>query len=278
MQGVVKVLAAVICSILITNVITPGLRAENIQLFNLEPTERKFETESFPVSTGIIFEKGKLTSTPGGILVDQNGKDIPFTFEVTGWWEKEKKNIKWLLLHFQADSSKNYTFVTGGTAKAPTGKTLAQDTEETITIDTGPLQAVISKKEAALFESVTAGGKILLNKQEEALKLVIFENEKPVTCYPREWEVVLEESTLFQASVKATRVYLSSDKNQPITMLDLRYIFYKDQPFIRIYQTVTWMVKDVNIGIRELSLNLKQFPEKQISVSVITILTAKILR
>ncbi len=40
-----------------------------------------------------------LVARAGGAVVDEQGKSVPFEWEVTGWWLPEKASVKWLLLH-----------------------------------------------------------------------------------------------------------------------------------------------------------------------------------
>ena len=99
--------------------------AEPIPLEILEPPARTETVQDYPVSLGLLFPDGELTSPPGGAVEDDLGSPIPFDWEVTGWWSAESNSVKWLLLHFQASSDRTYSFVPGAAPAVPPGDPLA---------------------------------------------------------------------------------------------------------------------------------------------------------
>ena len=71
------------------NIAAGASAGEAVPLEILEPAERAETVQDFPVSLGLIFLEGELTSAPGGAVVDDLGSAIPFDWEVTGWWPPE---------------------------------------------------------------------------------------------------------------------------------------------------------------------------------------------
>ena len=98
---------------------------EGIPIEVLEPDRRVRSVRDFPVSIGLVFPDGELKGVPGGRLVDDAGQDVAFEAEATGWWDKAKTRVRWLLLHFRAHTARRYSFVPGGRPTPTSGRELA---------------------------------------------------------------------------------------------------------------------------------------------------------
>jgi hypothetical protein len=73
--------------------------ANRMPLEVLEPLERAV-LEKVPVSVGVVFPPGTLKAPESGRVVDDLGNILPLDVEVAGWWEPERRTVKWLLLKF----------------------------------------------------------------------------------------------------------------------------------------------------------------------------------
>ena len=226
-----------------------------IRLEVLEPEERGEAVRDFPVSVGLVFPEGEINSLPGGRLVDGDGEAVPFEAEVTGWWNPEKSRIKWLLLHFKASTDREYYFEVGKKPEAQEGRPIASRDDGAVLVATGPLKLRVPADRPGLFDGVELNGKSMLSPLASSLTLIADDDETQTAGRLTNWEVALEESTPTRASLKATGIYTYPD-GKPLARLDLRYQFFKDESFVRLYHTLTWMVKDCRIGAREISLAL----------------------
>jgi len=243
--------------VLLTPVSSAAERSTSrIRLDVLEPEDRSSVVFGFPVSVGLVFPEGELSSVPGGRVVDDRGRPVPFEAEATGWWDAEHDWIKWLLLHFRADTDRTYFFEVGGDAVAPQGEPIGSQSEKAVTIDSGRLSVTIDRTEPRLFSAADLHGRSILTPTEAAYALVIDDGTTPQPCRLADWQVDLGESTPSRATMKATGLFRAVD-DQAVARLDMRYQFHRNESFVRIYHTLTWMVQDVNVGVRALSLALE---------------------
>jgi len=230
--------------------------AARVRLDVLEPEGRGGVVCGFPVSVGLVFPKGELSSIPGGRVADDRSRPVAFEAEATGWWDAEHDWIKWLLVHFRADTDRTYFFELGGDAVAPQGEPVGIQSDTTVTIDTGPLRVTIDRIEPRLFNEVTLHGRAIVEPTCPAHALSIDDGESPRPCRLTDWRAELEESTPSRATVKAIGFFRDND-DRAVARLDMRYHLHRDESFVRIYHTLTWMVQDVNVGVRALSLSLE---------------------
>ncbi len=112
---------------------------ERIALEILEPDEREGIVQDWPVALGLVFPEGELSSVPGGRIVDDQGRPVPFEAEATGWWSPERESVKWLLLRFVASTDRGYFYESGKWGPEPQGVPLAVSDGDRIHVSTGPL-------------------------------------------------------------------------------------------------------------------------------------------
>ena len=230
--------------------------AKSIPLEVLEPAQRTGLIRDFPVSVGLVFPEGELRAAPGGALRDDRGQPVPFEAEATGWWSPKKDSVKWLLLRFQASTDRQYTFKPDGKPTAFGGEPLASEQGEAIVVRTGPLEAQIHKSKPGLFQTLELNDQPMLTALDQDLVLVADDDENETEGTLADWDVTVEASTPFQASIKATGYYQGAD-DKPIARLDLRYGFFRDESFVRLEHTLTWMLRKPEVGIRELAVRLR---------------------
>lgn len=222
----------------------------------LEPAEREAVIRDFPVSVGLVFPEGELKSTPGGKLVDGHGTHVPFDATPTGWWDAERKSIKWLLLKFNASTDRSHFFVRDKDSTEAAGQPIAAEQNGTISINTGPLKATLRPDSGALFDSVTLHSKPIVQTNVVGVALVLDDGKRQIATKSSSLNLQVEESTSLRATVRA-RGYFEADDGQKVASLDVRYQFFKGESFVRIYHTLTWMIQDWKVGAREISLRLK---------------------
>ena len=230
--------------------------AERIALDVLEPTERKQVVRDFPVAVGMVFPDGELRSVPGGRLVDDQGRAVPFEAEATGWWSPKRDSVKWLLLRFHVDTDRRYFFEPGASGRAPVGDPLAKETGAAIVVDTGPLRVSIDKAKPGLLDTATLNGKPMLRSVADPLVIAADDGKTRAPGALSGWKSRLAENTPARAVVASTGLFAFPD-GKPMARLDVRYAFFKGQSSVRICHTFTWMVRDPQVGIRDLSVRLR---------------------
>lgn len=226
---------------------------QTIPLDILEPPQRVDAVKDYPATVGAIFLEGEITSAPGGAVVDDRGRAVPFEWEVTGWWNESKDSVKWLLLHFNADSDRRYSFVLGGQPANAAGKPLAVETGGGITINTGPLQARLEPGNATAFTTVSLKGRPILARGESFFEMVDDEG-RPLAC--DDWKLTLEQSTPMRAVVKADGVMRAAGE-KPLAMVSVRYHFFAGEGFVRMYHTFIWMPRSLDPGASHIGLRLR---------------------
>ncbi len=227
--------------------------AQAVPLEILEPAERVGTVKDFPVSLGLIFLEGELSSAPGGAVVDDQGKSVPFDCEVTGWWSPEKLSVKWLLLHFKASSDRKYFFVLGATPPKPQGRLLAVESGGSIAVDSGALQARLAPGNAPVFDSVALNAHPILAPGASFFEMVDDEG-RALIC--DDWTLTLEENTPLRAVIKAEGMMHLPDE-PPLAKLLVRYQFFAGEAFVRIYHTFIWMEKSLDPGANRIGIRLR---------------------
>ena len=230
--------------------------AEKIPLEILEPPARTAAVRDFPVSVGLVFPDGELNTVPGGEVVGEGGAAIPFEAEATGWWDPGKTRVKWLLLHFRADTGRKYYFQTQSKPTLLSGRPLAVAEGGRVVVDTGPLRVTVSEETATLFESVALHETSILESESESLSLAAGDGQESRPGSIAGWTVAVEESTPARATIKAKGEFRTPD-DDPLARIELRYQFFRNESFVRVYHTLTWMVKDPAIGASEYALQLR---------------------
>lgn len=224
---------------------------QRVALEIVEPAERHGVTTDFPVAVGLVFPAGELASAHAGAVVDDRGAAVAFEAEATSWWSPEKTSVKWLLLRFRASTNRRYFFDPAGRPRPPAGAPLATADAAGVRINTGPLAARLAQSRGQLFEEITLNGKAVV--AAGGLTPALVTDDGP--CTLGEWTVALEENSPARAVVRTGGFFLDPRQTK-VARLDVRMEFFRGESFARLQQTLTWMVRDPKVGVRELSLRL----------------------
>ncbi len=88
-----------------------ALAATRVDLVIDEPfTDRK---AAWPITTGVPFPRGKLTSAEHCRLIDDRGAERPLQSQVTATWDAERKSVRWLTIDFLAEPGRKYVLEFG---------------------------------------------------------------------------------------------------------------------------------------------------------------------
>jgi len=243
----------------------------------LEPPQRQVPLRKFPVQTGLVFRKNELISENHGRLVNEKGISVPNERKVMQYWQDGSGSIRWLLLRFKADAGEKYFFrlppnqdaeADDGAEPVPVVSTpdrpLGCLENNQIVVDTGSLRIEIPVNSATWDLAVFVG------KDRRILSGggPVLETTEGLTV-GGPYSATLEENGPLQATVRI-RGFQRSSKGRSVAEIDLRLVCYKDESFLRVYHTMTWMVRSPEIGIRELAfrLNLPSLGKENFLVGV----------
>lgn len=128
-----------------------------------------------PVTVGLPFPKGYLSSTALLELRDADGRLLPLQAETVASWSDG--SVKWALLDFQAsmtpDSTTTYELVTADRERLNDDPGMVvEESAERIVVDTGTAKFVLDTRRFAPFRRVLVGGIEILREGESHTSLV----------------------------------------------------------------------------------------------------------
>lgn len=124
------------------------------------------DRHGWPVTSGLPLPPGLIADPAELRLTDTRGNELPCQFTVLSRHWAVDNSIRWILLDFQvdmpADGATLVQLRNDVQHKAVTEPIRLAENDQAITVDTGPLTAIISKTSASLLESVSVNGKPVL--------------------------------------------------------------------------------------------------------------------
>ena len=235
--------------------------ASDIPISILEPPDRGVVLRNVPVAVGLVFPSGEMTSPDAGGLRDDTGRALPFDSEVTGWWEPERRNVKWLLLRFRADTDRRYVFSTDGKPLRPEGPAMAAERDGLVEVNTGPLRVTLRQGGGRLIDSAELNGRPMLAEGgiEQILTLTFSDGAATL----KDWRVAIEESTPDRTLLRGTG-RLATSWSEAAATVDVRMELHRGESFVRVWHTLTWRVANAAIGARDYALILQPLPEANV--------------
>lgn len=88
-----------------------AVAATKVDLVIDEPFANR--TEAWPITTGVPFPRGKLTTAEHCRLIDDQGQERPLQARVTATWDSERKSVRWLTIDFIAEPERKYALEFG---------------------------------------------------------------------------------------------------------------------------------------------------------------------
>ena len=227
-----------------------------IALHVLEPQERQQVVKGFPVAVGVVFPEVEAPREAKGTLLDDLGRELPVEVEQTGWWDPDRTRIKWLLLRFRADADRKYSFEPRGGSVVARGAAMATAEGGHVDVNTGPLRVRLEQGNPRLFAEASLNGRAMLSPVEVPHVLVADDGKSQAAASLRDWRWEVEDATAYRAELRGRGTFVRAD-GAPLARLDLRLQLFSGESFVRVYHTLTWLEKDVSVGVREWALRLK---------------------
>jgi hypothetical protein len=110
--------------------------------------------QNSPVTFGVPFPNGALRDIDQLRLVTAKGDSVPLQSEVTATWDSKDGPVRWALLHANLRRDEEYFLEIKESAEASFEGLRIEETEQAFLIDTGPMQAVVSKIEPTVLHQV----------------------------------------------------------------------------------------------------------------------------
>ncbi|MEA3403269.1 MAG: hypothetical protein U9R79_18650 [Armatimonadota bacterium] len=131
-----------------------------------------FGLQRSPVTFGVPFADGALASAENARLLTADGTPMPADLSATATWWREDGPVRWMLVSATLERDEQY-FIEYGThveAFEAEGMTVTE-TDNAIVIDTGPVQATVSKTRATILDEVTVDGETIVTAEAAAANL-----------------------------------------------------------------------------------------------------------
>lgn len=204
------------------------------------------------VSGGVPIPRNELKSIKNLRILDDAKKEIPFQAEALAFWDPGV--IKWAFVEFRLQNNKpnpvyflEYGKKVVSTLKAAPMK--LTETEENLTVDTGKLKAVISKKEGSILEKVyidknndkkySEDENVLPGPVYSFVKLKDIEGDRSgsyTSLLDKKPEIKVEHHGSEETTV-LVRAWHKDEKGRKSCPFDVRLTFFKGQSFIKLYHT-----------------------------------------
>ncbi len=125
-----------------------------------------------PVTFGVPFADGTLDSVEHCRLIAADGTPVPAQIEQTATWWRRDGPVRWALVSATLERDREYFVEYGSAVEAvrPEGMTVTEN-DDAIVINTGPLQATISKTRPTILDAVTVNGEAIVTPEAAAANL-----------------------------------------------------------------------------------------------------------
>ena len=218
--------------------------------------------KSFPVRLGVPFSPCVITSTDLMRVVDAQGREVPAQFQVTAYCTPEKRDIRWVLVTFFADSKKGeggrYFLEYGSKVRRhPAAGMLPKplrvdDAKSSVRVDTGAIRFTVNKDRGSLIEDLSLGGASVLangslfvqNQDRESFNSFL---DKP--------EVKVEESGPLSCVIRL-RGWYRNEAGRKFCRYVVRLHAFAGKPYLKIYHTWIFTEDSRKTRIGDISLRL----------------------
>ena len=212
-------------------------KPQNIELTVSEPTGTP--RKNWPVTTGVPFARGALSSRLDAALFDAQGKRMPAQFEATATWPDG--SVKWLVVNFATDTAREPVKlrlqVGRGTQPRPDSQPIKIcESDDTLTLDNGLLSLRIGKKQFALFDDLKLGGKPVAGAASGGNGRILDGDGKVFTLGKPD-VLIIEECGPVRAVVRVAGDFVAAD-GAKLFRWQARYFVGAGQPWVRLSWTV----------------------------------------
>ena len=211
----------------------------------------------WPVTAGVPFARGAVSSLDRARLVDARGRQVPFQWRALQKWSPEG-TIRWASLDFAARPGAGpYRLeLAGGGGGAAGGVQVSKQGGGPL-VDTGALRAEIpTQGSGGLFRRVWVKGRLVCESSPRDGGYLV--DAKGVAYYAGRGardKVVVERSGPLHTVVRVDGVYRSA-KGVARCAYRARLHFYAGKPFVRLQHTFLFTEDDRAFQIRDLGVRV----------------------
>ncbi len=247
------------------------------------PNGLPLDSGSFPIQCGIPFPKGALWNKDNVRLLAADGTEIPCQTVVRSrWGHHPESSIRWLGLDFQATAATTWwparkdhvATLEFGPSLHPTTPpfTLSvKESNETLNVNTGPLQFSVKKQGFNLFNQVTLQGKEVI-EPASGYGSYLIDHQGAVyrAANDQNSRLTIEEQTDLRVVIRAEGWYVKDGTTGELENYTLptdklckfitRIEAYAGKPYVRILHTWVLTYDSFSVRLRDvgISLPLKQ--------------------
>lgn len=214
--------------------------ATRVELVLDEPQPPR--TVPWPITTGVPFPKGALTSVENCKLLDNDGQECLLQAKTVATWDGPKGSIRWLTIDFIAQPGKKYALEFGPDVKPKRiASPLQVNQNEQVSVATGALTAEFStKREQAVGPiRIDRNGDGKIDADEIAatgFEHAYIDSEKRLGSSSKDGEdrkIVVESTGPVRACVRVDGFYTESDGTR-IVACRTRYHFFAGLPLVKV--------------------------------------------
>jgi hypothetical protein len=218
----------------------------------------------WPVTFGVPFPEGQLTSPDSLRMTGPNGQNIPIQVRQTATWFDN--SVQWVLIDAQAPlpaDKASYRMTWGvRTAQLPAGAQVTwRETADRLLVDTGELRFEVSKRRLVPFENISF-------KDQQGRWVSAFPERRHSELYLEDGEgnafrgslsdapdVVVEEKGLQRVSIKIEG-WMQSDDGRKLGRRIVRIYAFAGMKSLRVYDTFVNTADTDKVKFANISLHL----------------------
>jgi hypothetical protein len=237
--------------------------------------KKGFDRKNWPVTQGLPFPEGELADLSTLRVLDDDGNEVPLQVRATSYWADD--SVRWALLDFcinvAAGETPSYTveFGTGVKRNEVDEPIRITEDDDFIDVDSGRLQFRVSKDKFQLLEDLVVDGKKPLDGP--AMITVLDERGKTFNCSAiKPYSISVEEKGPMHAVISVLGWNANAMKEKFLTYTTRIHV-YRNQPFVRIFHTLTNRHEDQVTGTHkwargwpdESKLRTMELPQRNIA-------------
>ena len=229
-----------------------ALGGDGIQLRIDDPAGLR---RAWPMTCGVPFAKGALTSEANVRLVGREGQEVPCQVDRTATWPDG--SIKWVLLSFCGPTDAGYAVEWGeGVARAPIPRPIRLErTDAGLTIDTGEAAFVVPS-DCALVDSATVAGRPILRGAGKGAYVVDNRGRRARLGGP---QAEMQQRVLWAGPAHAcmrSEGWYVTDKGERLARGIVWMHLFAGTPFVRIVHRLV-LTEDTNeVWFRDIGIEL----------------------
>jgi hypothetical protein len=203
-------------------------------------------TAAWPITTGVPFPRGKLTSAEHCRLIDDRGQEQPLQARIAATWDSQQGSVRWLTIDFIAEPGRKYALEFGDDVvqRLPFGAPLRFSMGNPNQFVTGPLRVEFSARGPNALRMIEAHfngdsqfrfGTVVAAGAADGEHFYVDQNGQRFTSAAdgADRRIVVEASGPVRACVRVDGFY-TGPKGERIAKYRTRYHFFAGLPLVKV--------------------------------------------